>query len=1007
MIFDRPDTARRPSIDRASHARALALVCVQDAIERSGLDLVAEDHAAVDGAFVVLRDTAGRGLCLIDALPPEASPYDEFTRDRVRTVASRLQMPSFAIMTFRRIVVYATDAVARRMAEEQQIRSITTLADVVDLDDVRLARHADTTTTALRAVLRRLADDDGGVMPAEDLLAERLRETTAELLACTDGSAAQRTAVVRLATSVLAYGLLQMRDEETLERLRIPYGMRSARLMLDIVGAFFRDARAHGHSLFPMDVDDVHVVASRAGIFRSALGDLCSFLQRFDPIRLDDLALHRAVDTFLHWCSGTRHEASPVIDLVDVALRLAAPTTAGPYTLLEHGAGGGIFGVRSMILADSRGGAMPRVSVYVPTADDERHVLLRTIGHQDEAAGVERLRNHRLGTTPWHVVCLAASDTTERHRLRLLASALPVADGGAVVLVLPLAALHDGRWTGMRTALATHYRIDWILTSDVQSFAHHETALCCIVARRTDDRSEPARVVMLRQRFDSFFEPCDIPRERDARRVQGIDTFIRYLAASERGKNNAEAVVRVLPQQRCSDLAAAPGGWFDAVIPPDLLTRILQKASGRLQLLRDIATVHSGIRTGANDFFIVDRQRIADAGIEPQFWQRTLMSGNVVDNVVIADADDLRSISGAPQTDRRLLLVEADRRRIAGTTMASLIDQAERDGLHARPSVRQRDPWYALGDPVVPDLVIPKRQEHRRIIAINTVQGFVGDGCIGVTLHDTRLTEALALWMNSTVGLFFNELFRSRHAVADVTVRDAETFPVPTIALLRDVVPSRHRDFLRRPLGTIVDEWGTDDADTVRPDGGRRDRRTVDQYFMENVLGLSAEEQRWMLRLLLLWWHDHGNVRQIVATLLQEIEERHRLAPLSQWYGPLLRDIDETAKRTILVDEATTAARVTRTMFSWQVALLRGGKAGDVIDCASHEEAEVVRLLVELGKRHLEVPIAPDRIAEVLPRLDIFRATLDTALDAVSGILPDSDLRPMVRDTLHQRMTML
>lgn len=1000
--------------DRMAAARALLEVCLHDAIERFGLGLTAQDHAMVDGAWITVRAHDGAVVCLVDARFVDDDPFDDVLRDRARSVATRLQAPTFAIITFRRAVLYASSAAAARAPEEQQVLLQRRLADVLTLDDVRSDAAAESISVGLRDLLSAAiaaASGQTSETGADDVLLDRLRDTTAELLDCTDRSARQRSAVVRLATSILAYGLVHMRNEEALDRLSIPYGVTSAELMLDIIGAYFRAARRAGHLMVPDHVTDVAVLPHRAGIFRTALADLCRFLQRFDPIRLDDLTLHRAVDAYLAWCAGTRRTAAPTIDLVDVALRMAAPSTDASnhaIRLLEVGSAHGLFAVRSAVLADSRGMAPFQSTVYVADADDERHVVLRTIGQVNDAAGLHMLRSRDAATAPWDVACITASDTSDRHRLRVLIHSLPMASHGALVLVVPLAALHDPLWAGVRAALGERFSVEWIVTSDVQPFSEPDAGLCCILARHDAGDNEPlARLVVLRQPFEAFFVPCHVPRERDAKRVHGIDTFVRYLAASDKGKNNSEAVVRVLPQRILRERATDDAGWFDLAVPVDVLVRILQKAHGKLQVLRDVGSVHNGLRTGANEFFLVDQETIATQSLEPPYWQRTLMTGNLVDNLIVTDADQIKSIMGAPTTDRRLLLIPADHRQIEGSNVRTRIDAAERDGLHTRPSVRQREPWWALGEPVVPDLIVPKRQTDRRLVAMNTAHAFISDVCIGVVLHDNRLTEAMALWMNSTAGLFFDALFRERRHRADVTVRDAEAFPVPVTSLARDVIAARYRIFMRRHIAAVDYEWGVDEPDAARLEDIRKDRRMVDQWFMENMLGLSPEEQRWMLRLLLLWWNGRDNVRYLVSALTQDIEERLKLRPLSTWYSATLEQLPEQYKRSVLIPDGITGATISRTMFAWQVSLLRGTKSDEVIDCQSYEEADIIRLFVELGKRTVEVPLDAPIITELLPQLDRFRTSLDAALDAVCSLLPDTDIRHTVRDMVRARMVEL
>ncbi|MBU3741368.1 MAG: hypothetical protein FGM24_03670 [Candidatus Kapabacteria bacterium] len=971
------------------------------AVERIGRDAEVTEYTSIDGSYLLVE-----GVVLVDVLQPTDDPYDEFARDRVRVVAARLHVPAIALVTLRSVVSYRTDAVVKRLPEEQQIIGTYGGVDITTSTELTADDH-DRLGMALQTMLTDIYVQRAPV-EAEELLGERVREAATTMLSCTDRSTEQNERVVRVVTSVLAYALLQMRREEDLDRLSIPWGIRSATLMLDVLGSYFREARRKGFMMFPEHVDDIDVLDQRSGLFRTALASLCTFLHRIDPRRIDDHALHRTVDDVVRWCDGARRAPSPTIDVVDVALRLAAP--AGASRLLEVGDAGGLFAVRARMLAESRGQTPPDVYVFAPTTDAERAVVLRTSGRVDAAADIGLVRRHMTLERPWDVLCAAGTTLDGRHLLRLLADKLPMSANGAMVMVLPLAVLYADHYAAVRTSLTQRFCIRWVLTSDAESLVSPEAGTCCIVAtRHADDEDEaPARIVVLRKPLSAFFMTCDAPRELDAKRTQHLDAFIGYIGASQRGKNNDEVYVRTVTQRAMRERAdGSSGTWFDLLVPPDVVSRILTKTSSRMQLLRDLGQAWSGLRTGANEFFVVDTETIATEGLEAHAWQRTGMDGEVIDNLVIGGVDDLDGIGMTPSADQCLLLIDASASDVAQSNLGTWIDRAERGGLHTRPTVRQRTPWYRLPPPPVPDLIIPKEQHERRLVAMNPAHAFVSDGCIGVTLHNPQAADRLALWMNSTVGLFLNSLFMAVQHKADMTVRDAEAFPVPTDEVLRDIQLRRHRPFLTRRIERFEVEYGAACPDDFRMDAVRRDRRIVDQHLMENIIGLTPEEQRWMYRLLLLWRMRGDNVRLLVDALVHDLETRHRLEPLSQWYTPLLEQLPDENTRVVILPQGVTRADITRTMFAWNVVCRKGSKADEVIECSTQEEAQIIKAMIDLGKVHVAIPTDAPIIADIVPRLDMFKATLETALDTICEVLPATDVATTVRAALQARMTAL
>jgi len=993
-----------------SQARSLLSLCVTDAIARGIQEMTAEEHSSIEGTFTIVRDkTSGTVLAVLDAMLPTDSPFDEVPRDRLRSVAARLQAPYFLLTNFRRVVTYRTDAVTRRLYDEEQVVGWQTGGDVQLLQDVRVSAASMNVATALKHALSWLNIDEAldpaqRVRDASAFFAERVTSMFDDMVQCTDGTTPQRDAAMRLGTSVLAYVLLQLHRSEELDRLAVPYGTRSAELMLDLVGAFFRQARRKGHAMLPSRVDDLHVLPRREGLFRMTFADLVHFLHRFDPERLSETDLHRAVDAVLQRCARVQRTSVPTIDAIDLALRAVAHVrgkSQGKISMLELGPTQGLASVRQILMS---GSDSCEARVYAPSPDDERAVVLRASGRLDATNDVRILRDTRQTRASWDVVVASSTDRHDRHRLRLLLARMPMSANGSVVLFLPLSSLHDEEYDGMRLALTSRFIIDWVIVSDAEALAEPDSGVCCVIARVAGDDTPQtsARFVYLRRPIAAFFPTSRASRDLETSRLKALDEFVAYLDASEHGKLNDEAVVRIVPQ---TTLRERPS-WEDFLIPPDILASILVKIGPHVRALKDIADVTGGLRTGANDIFAPDTHDIAKDNLEMQYWQRVDSNGTIRDNIILTSVDDVETMLGFPNSDRRLLLLPEDRTLLDGTNVLTRIERAERDGIHLRPSVRHRDMWWSLQPPTVADIIIAKHQADRWLVCANTVQAYITDAFIGITLHDKRRIEALTFWMNSTVGLFLTELVRLEDNVLDITVRDAQEFPVASDEILDAIDCKKHQPLARRPVRSLVSELGAASADSVRQETIHRDRRKLDEWLMRDVLALTDEEQRWVYRFAFAWWSRPSNVRHLTNALSNELERKFKIKPLRHWYTPLLEQLPEEHRRTIIVDSGITRAEADGTMFGWRVTCWKGARQDTVIDCSSQEEAEIIALFLTLGKVTVEVPCDAILIADVLPRLRTFSEQLEGALADVTSTVP-LDLRPALTRSVMASMTSL
>jgi hypothetical protein len=276
------------------------------------------------------------------------------------------------------------------------------------------------------------------------------------------------------------------------------------------------------------------------------------------------------------------------------------------------------------------------------------------------------------------------------------------------------------------------------------------------------------------------------------------------------------------------------------------------------------------------------------------------------------------------------------------------------------------------------------------------VQAFISDAFVCVTLHEATHAERIALWMNSTLGLFLSELLRHGDHVQSITVRDAQEFPIPDHDVLRAIEPSLYNGLARRRVTTLDDEFGAVSYDSIRPETVLRDRRKLDAFIMGEVMGLSDEEQRWVYRFAFAWWSRASNIRHIANALAFDLERLHKIKPLRSWYWPKIDQLPLTHRREIVLEHPTTEVEAHPTMFGWQVRVVLSTGQEMVFDTASGEESELISLLLSIGTQALEIPADVELINEVLPLVRSFVESVRTHLDGMLGSFPH-DIRKSIR----------
>ncbi len=120
---------------------------------------------------------------------------------------------------------------------------------------------------------------------------------------------------------------------------------------------------------------------------------------------------------------------------------------------------------------------------------------------------------------------------------------------------------------------------------------------------------------------------------------------------------------------------------------PDIYWTILEKGKDKLVRLGDVAEVRFGIKTGANEFFYLDKENIQRWGIEKEFLQPAIKSPKECRSITITTEN----------LNFELLMCHKDRQDLKGSAVVEYIKWGEAKGFHRRPSCAGRANWWDLG----------------------------------------------------------------------------------------------------------------------------------------------------------------------------------------------------------------------------------------------------------------------------------------------------------------------
>lgn len=252
-------------------------------------------------------------------------------------------------------------------------------------------------------------------------------------------------------------------------------------------------------------------------------------------------------------------------------------------------------------------------------------------------------------------------------------------EGGRLGFVVPNGWLDVAYGEALKQFILDHFRIVAIIEPAVERwFAAARVNTCLIILERAGDPTDRdvnrVRFIRLRRPLADLLGP-----ETDSRRVAAVEQLVtRLMPPADRHATEISARVR-----RQGELGAAER-WGAYLRAPEFY---LRRQSRPVAPLSDWAVIQRGYTTGANDFFILDPQRIEEWGIEPKYRRLLLKSLRGVHALRVSGHDC-----------RHELLLIPPGEQPAGTAVAGYLDWGVSRGVPARPTCASRRPWYALPD---------------------------------------------------------------------------------------------------------------------------------------------------------------------------------------------------------------------------------------------------------------------------------------------------------------------
>lgn len=281
------------------------------------------------------------------------------------------------------------------------------------------------------------------------------------------------------------------------------------------------------------------------------------------------------------------------------------------------------------------------------------------------------------------------------------------------------------------------------------------------------------------------------------------------------------------------------GKWTRALLAPStrsLLDELIDAEMARR--FDDVAQVDVGIVTGANKFFLVGDDTVAQYGLEkwahPMFGRSEHCPGVVYDdNQHRANADEGKPTNFIWFQDQAVEKTKSGR---------EYIKRGEQENLHTRYKCRIRRPWYAVPSVYATEVGMLKRSHDTPRLILNKVGAFTTDTAYRIRTKEGSAEQLVYCFLNGLTAL--SAELEGRHYGGGVL----------------ELVPSEIEKLLLPPPSKITPR--VDELDKAVRTMNMNDVLAHQTKRILGVIGLSKEQQEE----LLAGWGRLRNRRHRVST---------------------------------------------------------------------------------------------------------------------------------------------
>ena len=313
---------------------------------------------------------------------------------------------------------------------------------------------------------------------------------------------------------------------------------------------------------------------------------------------------------------------------------------------------------------------------------------------------------------------------------------------------------------GLQKFLLDNCKIDTIMEFDRAVFADADVNTAIVLLQKENSakiRNEnTVKFIRVKKHLDSL-------------------AILRHIDVSKESFEDDRIRINVVKQS-----ALTTGKWNVYLRAPPSFHKIL--SNPRIKRLGDLSDVFFGIKTGYNDFFIVDKPTAREWGIEKRYLKPVMTSPKKISGLIVK----------LDEVDEFLLLCHERKESLDGTRVLRYIQYGERlkiklkrtanpveTRLPCAPSVKGRDPWYDLSEFEIPPIVFQELYDMKTRALWNEAGAHARAPLYYCIPKNKPDAQVIVSFLNSSLAQMFLELYGRSYGggVLDVKVYELKLLP--------------------------------------------------------------------------------------------------------------------------------------------------------------------------------------------------------------------------------------